>query len=602
MMNNTNILRDELRKKAEANLKITRTDSGNLSSAVMQKLVHEFQVYQIELEMQNEELRAAQFELHTSRDRYQSLYYYAPIGFLTLNRDGNITDANQAASALLNYSKAELQGAKYLKYMHSEDRDRFYLFFQQLLKFTGKQTIEIRLKQDNQQFIPVFCQGYYHEGHNSSEQNEFFLTLQDISEQKSAQQKIQQLNEQLTQKVSDQNIELFRKNKTLLENIKEIKLSKVDLLEREAKLNSVFSAAVEGIITIDARGIIQSVNRALTNIFGYSADELIGHNINKLMPEPHKEHYKHYLRTYLSSHQAKSIGSIRHLEGRCKDGTLIPIDLSLSEYRIDKKCYFTGMIRDVSERKRKELLDKQHLDELAHVMRLGLMGEMASGIAHEVNQPLTAIATYSQVCLRLLKNDPLELIKVQETLQKTEQQALRAGLVISRMREFISSNTVHRSTVDINELVQDAISLATDDCQQYSIQCTVDLTRSLPCISADAVQIEQVVLNLIKNSIDALTKRPQETPRRLTIQTYLAAPNYIEVRVKDNALGIDEPEKARIFTPFFSTKVTGMGMGLSICQSLIIAHGGELTFKSRLGKGSSFYFTLPILGQNNGNK
>ncbi|MCF7971926.1 MAG: PAS domain S-box protein [Methylococcaceae bacterium] len=599
-MNNTNMLRDELREKAEANLSITQTEALNFSADAVQKLVHEFQVYQIELEMQNEQLRAAQLQLQVSRDRYQTLYDCAPIGFLTLNKEGNITDANLAACALLTYSKSELYGKKYLKYVYSEDQDRFYLFFQQLLKFTGKKTIEIRVKRDDESFISVLCQGYYYyEGHAQRDNNEFFLTLQDVTEQKRAEQKIQQLNEQLTHEVSEQNIQLFRKNKQLLDNIKEINLSKAELLEREAKLNSVFSAAVEGIITIDEAGIIQSVNSAVINIFGYSLDELIGHNVNKLMPTPYKERHGCYLTNYLSDHQDKIVGSIRELEGQHKKGNIIPIDLSLSKYKVGEKSYFTGMMRDISERKHKELLDKQHLDELAHVTRLGLMGEMASGIAHEVNQPLTAIATYSQVCQRLLESDPPDLIKLQEILQKTEQQSLRAGQVISRMREFISSNTIHRSTVDINELVQDAISLANDDCQQFSIQCRVELTKSLPFISADAVQIEQVILNLIKNSIDALTKIAQETPRNLTIQTYLLGSKSIELRVKDNGLGIDETEKARVFTPFFTTKVSGMGMGLSICQSLIVAHGGELRFKSCVGKGSTFYFTLPIIGQHN---
>ncbi|MDF1584011.1 MAG: PAS domain S-box protein [Methyloprofundus sp.] len=601
IINNINMLRDELRQKAEAKLNITRTDSANFSSEVVQKLVHEFQVHQIELEMQNEALRVTQLELQASRDRYQLLYNYAPIGFLTLNKAGNIKDANRAACTLLGYSKAELQGTKYFKYIHSEDQDCFYLCFQQLQKFTGKKTIEIRIKQDNQQFIPVLCQGYYYDD-DDDDKNEFFLTLQDVTEQKCAEEKIQRLNEQLKQKVSDQTTELINSNKQLLDNIEEIKLSKIDLLEREARLNSIFSAAVEAIITIDEIGIIKSANQAVTKIFGYPADELIGHNVGTLMPAPHKERHQGYLENYLSSHQAKIIGSIRQLEGRHKDGTLIPIDLSISEYKIGQKTYFTGMIRDVTERRRKELLDKQHLDELAHVTRLGLMGEMASGIAHEVNQPLTAIATYSQVCQRLLESDSPDLIKLQQTLQKTVQQALRAGQVISRMRQFISSNTVHRSTVDINELVQDAMSLANDDCQQYSIQCTADLARSLPCISADAVQIEQVVLNLIKNSIDALTKLPQDVPRILTIQTYLVGSNYIEVRVKDNGQGIDETKKAQVFTPFFTTKVTGMGMGLSICQSLIVSHGGELRFKSCVAKGSTFYFTLPVINRNDETK
>lgn len=230
---------------------------------------------------------------------------------------------------------------------------------------------------------------------------------------------------------------------------------------------------------------------------------------------------------------------------------------------------------------------------------MGLMGEMASGIAHEVNQPLTAIATYSQVSLRMLKSDKLDLAKLQETLQKTETQALRAGQVLARMREFISTNTVHRSTIDINHLIHDAVSLLEDELRQFSIQCSLDLAGSLPCLSVDEVQIEQVILNLLKNSIDALVLLPRKTKRRISIQTNLLASREIEVRIEDNGTGMDAEEQALLFTPFFSTKTSGMGMGLSISQSLIRAHGGMLRFRSSKGKGSTFYFTLPIIENSN---
>jgi len=595
-------LQQVLRQKAENRLKISHTDTANLSSKAIQKLMHEFQVYQIELELQNEELRDTQLELSASRNQYQNLYDCAPICFLTLNKQGEITKANQMACKLLAQSNIKLLGAKYAKYIVLDDQDRFYLFFQQLLKSPQTKPIEIRIKLANQPAISVLCQGSCHHLNGDHQESQLLLILQDISHQKRVEQKINQLNAQLEQKISIKNAELLSKNQKLQETIKGICQSKEDLLEREAKLNSIFNAAIEGIITIDEKGIIQSVNNAVINITGYPKHELIGHDVNKLMPYSYKEQHAHYLQHYLSTQQAKVIGTIRQLEGQHKDGTIIPIDVSISEYKIGHKTYFTGMIRDVSERKRKELLDKQHLDELAHVMRLGLMGEMASGIAHEVNQPLTAIATYSQLCLQLLNSDQPDLIKLQETLQKTEQQALRAGQIIRRMREFISTNGVHRSSTNINELVQEAMNLANDDCQQFSIQHTLDLAKSIPYISADAVQIEQVVLNLIKNGIDALTKLPPKTLRQLSIQTYLLESEYIEVRIKDNGLGITKAEQAKIFTPFFTTKETGMGMGLSICQSLINSHGGELRFKSELGKGSTFYFTLPIIGQNNATK
>ncbi|OQK15676.1 hypothetical protein AU255_15790 [Methyloprofundus sedimenti] len=597
--NTNDNVHQQLRQKKEIHLGKTRTDIAKLTPEEIQKLAHEFQVYQVALEMQNEELRETQIQLRASRDRYQTLFEYAPIGFLTLDRDSNISNANQKACVLLEYSKTDLLGAKFAKYLNSEDQGRFYLFFQQLLKSVANKSFEISVMQANGYSIPVLCQGYYHEMSDTAEKI-CFITLLDISEQKHIEKQINELNKKLNQKVSDQHTELQMKNQKLLANIAQMKDSKNKLIEGKARLKSVFNAAVESIITINERGIIISINNAVTNIFGYQASELIGHNVGKLMPSPYKEQHNNYIQNYLVSRQAKIIGSIRQLEARRKDGSIFPIDLSISEYQIAQKTYFTGIIRDVSERKRKDLLDKQHLNELAHVTRMGLMGEMASGIAHEVNQPLTAIATYSQVCLRMLKSDKLDLIKLQETLQKTETQALRAGQVLARMREFISTNTVHRSTIDINHLIHDAMSLLADDFRHSSIQSTLDLADSLPCLSVDEVQIEQVILNLIKNSIDALALLPRKTKRRISIQTYLLVSSEIEVRIKDNGAGMDNEEQALLFTPFFTTKTSGMGMGLSISQSLIRAHGGMLRFRSSKGKGSTFYFTLPILEDKNG--
>jgi len=532
--------------------------------------------------------------------RYQNLYNSAPIGFLILNNQGYIIDANQAACMLFALSKIELQGTKQAKNIYIEDREDFYSFFKQLLNSPDKQSIEFRIKRRNKDFTHVVCHGY--SDHSKGFANEIFLALQDISEQKRVEKAIFLLNEQLKQKICDQTAELLKKNKRLQKNISEIKKSKQQLIKREAELDSVFNAAVEGILTINENGIIESLNVAVSKIFGYHANELIGQSVNKLIPSSQGELQNTFFHNYLGRYQHEVIGKIWQIEGQRKDGSQVPLDISISRYKIGHKCFFTSMIRDVSERKYKELEDKQHLDELAHVTRMGLMGEMASGIAHEVNQPLTAIATYCQLCLRLLKNDKLNRNALHEILQKTEKQALRAGRIISRMREFISSNTTHRSTVDINGLVQNAIDLASDDCRKFDIEYKLELADFLPFISADAIQIEQVLLNLIKNSIDALARLPKTMQRQLSIQTYFLKTREIEVRVKDNGAGINEVEKGKVFTPFFTTKKSGMGMGLSICQSLIASHNGELRFNCSKGKGTTFYFTLPITENNEGHE
>jgi C4-dicarboxylate-specific signal transduction histidine kinase len=248
----------------------------------------------------------------------------------------------------------------------------------------------------------------------------------------------------------------------------------------------------------------------------------------------------------------------------------------------------------VSSRKLKEQEDKAHLDELAHVTRLGLMGEMASGIAHEVNQPLTAIAGYTQACLNFMQAEKPDLLQLREILQKTYQQALRAGQIIHRMREFVTFKTIHRSTVEINDLINVCISLCAADLKDSNLAHKFDLAKNLPAVYADSVQIEQVLLNLIRNSLDALKNLPKKTQRLLSIQTSRDDRHCIVIRIKDNGPGIEIAEQEKILTPFYTTKKSGMGMGLSISQSIVKAHGGVLSFNSKPGKGTTFYFTLPI--------
>ena len=217
-----------------------------------------------------------------------------------------------------------------------------------------------------------------------------------------------------------------------------------------------------------------------------------------------------------------------------------------------------------------------------------------------LNQPLSAVVNYTQTCLRFLQNENPNLEKISETMLKANQQALKAGQIIHNMREFVKTRKIRRSTVDINELIYDAISLFESDFKQHLIEMRFELTKSLPYVFIDRVQIEQVILNLIRNSIDALKEMPQFTQRQLSIESSLTPVKYIEIRVKDNGPGLTAIQREKILTPFFTTKASGMGMGLSISRSLVEAHHGTLHFNSKEDKGTTFYFTLPTENTNYG--
>ncbi|UOA07176.1 PAS domain S-box protein [Methylobacter sp. S3L5C] len=282
---------------------------------------------------------------------------------------------------------------------------------------------------------------------------------------------------------------------------------------------------------------------------------------------------------------------------RCKDNTykwILSHGLVVNYTEEGAPLRMIGTNTDISKRKRQEQQDKDHLNQLTHVTRLGLMGEMASGIAHEVNQPLTAIATYTQVSLNLIKAEYPDLVKLAEVLYKTQQQALRAGEIIRRMREFVKKNNKHRSAVDLNELIQEACSLCLPELRLNNIALTYHLQNSLPLIHVDHIQIEQVIINLIRNSEDALDGCNENRQKEISIYSLLTPNDGIEVRIKDNGCGIPEEQQQHILMPFYTTKAEGMGMGLSISCSIIEAHEGHLKFNSQVGTGTTFYFSLPI--------
>jgi PAS domain S-box-containing protein len=611
--------RENIRKQAEVMLSKSNRDLAGMSSADIEKLVFELQVHQVELEMQNEELNRTHQELSASRDDFARLYNLSPVAYLTLNKQGIIKRANIAAAQLLGCSKEALVNNKLGKFIHSSDQDKYYFYLQDLVMEKKNQILNAKLEAKNSASIHSVCQGFtllgctrslcthnnkftYVELRGTVHKNykngmQICLAIQDITDYKYILETNACLNEKLEQKILEQTSALMERNLDLTKKIEELKHSKRQVREREAKLNAIFNASIEGIITIDLSGVILSINTAVETIFGYSKNELIGCLFNKLISPSKGKNQGNDLKSYLQNKVPGFIGKIREVEGIHKDGSVIPLDLSLVEFSIDGAKYLTGIIRDVSLRKRQEQQEKEHLDELAHVARLCLVGEMGTGIAHEVNQPLTAIAGYTQACLRFIGAENPDLNQLGEILFKIHQQALKAGQIIHRMKDFISNQKVHRTATNINTLVENSLSLCSSDFKQNNIMLALELAENLPYIIVDEVQIEQVLLNLIRNSIDALIDLPATSQRQLIIQTRMKSLNQMEVKVKDNGPGIDEARKDKILTPFFTTKPTGMGMGLSISRSIIEAHEGILSFNSKLQKGATFYFTLPVKGK-----
>ena len=605
-----------VRKKAEALLSKSGTDLSKMSSVDIENLLFEFQVHQIELELQNEELKRSYQELSDSRDDFARIYDLSPVAYLSLNSQGIIKKANISAAQLLMASNESLIRKKLAKFIHPSDQDNYYFFIHDLLEEEKTQTLNAKLAVKYSASLYPECPGFglydcprslcCHKNEftyvelqgvvNNSNKNdhEICIVIQDVTEFVHTQATISCLNSKLEKKIVEQTSSLIEVNQNLTKKITELKDSKHQLLERETKLNAIFNASIEGIITIDTAGIILSTNTAVTTIFGYSEEELIGCSFNKLLSQSQSKKQGQDVSRYLQAKMPSIIGLIREVDGVRKDGTVVPLDISLVEFSLDGKHYFTGIVRDVSLRKYQEQKDKEHLEELAHVTRLCLIGEMGSGIAHEVNQPLTAIVNYTQACLRFIGADKTDFDQLGEILFKIHQQALKAGQIIHRMKDFVSNRKMCRTDTDINSLVEDAASLCASDLKQNNIMLELDLAKNIPIMTIDDIQIEQVLLNLIRNSIDAMTTIPKNKPRRLRIRSHIKKLDLVEIKVNDNGSGINDAQKGKILTPFFTTKATGMGMGLSISRSIIEAHQGVFKFSSNPDEGTTFSFTLPV--------
>lgn len=368
------------------------------------------------------------------------------------------------------------------------------------------------------------------------------------------------------------------------------------------ELEALLDAAVDAVVIIDQNGIIERVNVATTRIFGYLEQEMVGQNVSILMPAPYRDEHDAYLEHYKHTGQKKIIGIGREVQARHKHGHIFPIDLAVGQTKALDPPRFVGFIRDISERKRtEETLQAQEeelreqRDRLAHVTRLSTMGEMAAGIAHEINQPLTAISTYANACRRMLESDQFQVEQLISVLEKINVQSQRAGNIIRGMRSFAKNKRSDRNAMDCNLLIEDVARLAEVDAKNYDASISLELQDKLPPVVMDGIQIQQVIINLIRNGIEASHNLPCP---QIVIKSSQVSEDHIQVSVIDQGEGIPEEKRGEVFNPFFTTKSEGLGMGLSICRSIIQAHGGDLDFRIADNGGTEFYFLLPIAVEN----
>jgi two-component system sensor kinase FixL len=363
-----------------------------------------------------------------------------------------------------------------------------------------------------------------------------------------------------------------------------------DALARGAHLQSILDTVPDAMIVIDERGSMQSFSSAASRLFGYAPDDVIGKNIKMLMPSPYRESHDGYLERYFRTGERRIIGIGRVVVGERRDGSTFPMELSVGEMSSGSRRFFTGFIRDLTERQRTEGRLQELQTELVHISRLTAMGEMASALAHELNQPLSAIANYMRGSRRLLESrTDEESVVIRDAMEKAAAQSLRAGEIIRRLRDFVARGESERRIESVKKLIEEASALALVGAKEHGVRVRFQIDPNHDLVLVDKVQIQQVLFNLIRNAIEAM----EQSSRRELLIGSRPDGELVEVLVADTGVGIAPEISAQLFQPFITTKRYGMGVGLSISRSIVESHGGQIVVEPNNGGGTVFRFTMP---------
>ena len=364
------------------------------------------------------------------------------------------------------------------------------------------------------------------------------------------------------------------------------------LEEREAHLESILDTIPDAMVVIDERGIIQSFSRTAEHMFGYRADEAVGRNVSLLMPSPYRERHDSYIERYLHTGERRIIGVGRVVTGQRKDGTTFPIELAVGEINLPGRRVFTGFLRDLTQRQRTEKRLQELQDELTHVARVSELGQMSAALTHELKQPLTAIINYVEASRVLLDGPAPPVPKVSDFLSKAHAQTLRAGEIIQRLRQLFQKRETDYRREAVNKVVEEASALALVGAKEANVQVHVDLAPDLPSVCIDKIQIQQVVLNLVRNAVEAMA---EVGVRKLTIRTE-RMDGVVRISIADTGPGLADHVRESLFQPFVTTKEKGMGIGLSVCHAIVEAHGGTIEAAANGTGGTTFTFGVPFAG------
>jgi len=412
----------------------------------------------------------------------------------------------------------------------------------------------------------------------------------DVSDRGHAEEALRRTNDELERRVAERTAELSALNQCLRESVVRLAAAEARLRESEEWHRTLCEEHADGICVI-AQGRIEQANPALARMTGVPVDELVGCDPIALLAPESRERARRKLAALLEG--ARGQPAEYDLDRR--DGGTMPVEIM--SRRIDRRDgpVVLSVLRDITERRRADGRARQHQAELAHVARLSVMGEMAANLAHELNQPLSAIANFANGIVRRIRAGEAKPGEVLDAARDVVRQADHAGAIVRRVRSFVRRREPKRGTIDLNALVLEALSFIRAEAQRHDVTVHVALSNSLPPVEADEIQIEQVLVNLALNGLEAILERG-DGPRQLGVWTRPADDGWVRVGVRDSGVGLTEETARRMFEPFFTTKSAGIGMGLPISRSIIEAHGGVLCAECAADGGTEITFTLPAGG------
>ena len=520
-------------------------------------LVHELQVHQIELEMQNIELQKSQLELEEIRDQYADLYDFSPVSYISFNDKGVVKNINITGSVLLSKPRTVIIERPFIHWLMPNQSMKFFTYLKNVFGSDNKLDEEFKIKNSHGVVLDVRMESVRRW---SSSTKEYICqsVILDVTNQKKSQRE----------------------------------------LSLQARQLSLITDALPLMIAyLDINEIHQFANKPFTNWLRAADKNIIGKAANEVWSNDNYLNVKPYLdKSFAGEHVTFDMSLTNHND----DTKYINASLIPDFDNHDKVHGVILMIGDITERMALEVSDRKRLLDAAHVSRINSMGEIASEIAHELNQPLAAINIYSDACKRIVESGNYKDEKIIDTLASISKQASRAGDVIKHIREFTSKKELQLVDTDLNVLVREALNLLNVELRSGSVTLKLELAIGLPIVFVDRILIEQVILNLSRNAIEAMSASTSDV-RELIIKTIKNNNREVEVIIEDSGPGLNVDEIKRIFEPFHSKKDGGMGLGLTICDTIIKAHHGRLWALPSERSGAVFCFTIPVIEEGDHN-